>query len=88
MWLLGQARDGDGRSLRRREGGREGGRGRVRTSGLRMGSPPGPGRMNFPFKASRRPPSSLSATTCLRQNSKYWKRGVRSWGREGGRGGC
>mmetsp|Transcript_21243 Transcript_21243/g.42409 ORF Transcript_21243/g.42409 Transcript_21243/m.42409 type:complete len:251 (+) Transcript_21243:920-1672(+) len=45
------------------------------TSGLRIGSPPGPGRMYSPSRAEVNAPSSLSATTCLRQNSRYLKRG-------------
>mmetsp|Transcript_62277 Transcript_62277/g.94036 ORF Transcript_62277/g.94036 Transcript_62277/m.94036 type:complete len:225 (-) Transcript_62277:884-1558(-) len=43
------------------------------TSGLRMGSPPGPGRMYLPSRASMSAPSSLSATTWRRQNSRYPK---------------
>mmetsp|Transcript_2728 Transcript_2728/g.2883 ORF Transcript_2728/g.2883 Transcript_2728/m.2883 type:complete len:208 (+) Transcript_2728:1052-1675(+) len=49
-----------------------------RTSGLRIGSPPGPGVMNLPSSASISPPTSLSATTCFRQNSKYSNSGVMS----------
>lgn len=40
------------------------------TSGLRIGSPPGPGVMNEPSSPSSSAPISLSATTCLRQNSQ------------------
>ena len=46
-----------------------------RTSGLRIGSPPGPGTMYLPSRADTRAPSSLSATICLRQNSRYSKSG-------------
>mmetsp|Transcript_125864 Transcript_125864/g.228399 ORF Transcript_125864/g.228399 Transcript_125864/m.228399 type:complete len:226 (-) Transcript_125864:968-1645(-) len=49
-----------------------------RTAGLRIGSPPGPGVMNSPFRPERREPISLSATTCLRQNSLYEKTGASS----------
>mmetsp|Transcript_11267 Transcript_11267/g.45616 ORF Transcript_11267/g.45616 Transcript_11267/m.45616 type:complete len:271 (+) Transcript_11267:1010-1822(+) len=48
-----------------------------RTAGFRMGSPPGPGSMYVPSRASASAPSSLSATTCVRQNSRYSKSGVR-----------
>mmetsp|Transcript_722 Transcript_722/g.2427 ORF Transcript_722/g.2427 Transcript_722/m.2427 type:complete len:341 (+) Transcript_722:887-1909(+) len=48
------------------------------TSGLRMGSPPGPGVMNLPSSASTSAPSSLSATTWRRQNSRYSKSGAMS----------
>mmetsp|Transcript_9636 Transcript_9636/g.16658 ORF Transcript_9636/g.16658 Transcript_9636/m.16658 type:complete len:272 (-) Transcript_9636:2642-3457(-) len=41
------------------------------TSGLRMGSPPGPGRTYSPFRARMRARSSLSAMICLRQNWRY-----------------
>jgi len=40
------------------------------TEGLRMGSPPGPGSTYSPFSASVSAPSSLSLTTCVRQNSR------------------
>mmetsp|Transcript_9378 Transcript_9378/g.32626 ORF Transcript_9378/g.32626 Transcript_9378/m.32626 type:complete len:202 (-) Transcript_9378:2428-3033(-) len=40
------------------------------TSGLRMGSPPGPGTMYCPSSASLSAPSSLSFTTCSRQNAR------------------
>mmetsp|Transcript_21123 Transcript_21123/g.66895 ORF Transcript_21123/g.66895 Transcript_21123/m.66895 type:complete len:243 (-) Transcript_21123:2517-3245(-) len=42
-----------------------------RTSGLRMGSPPGPGMMYLPLRASTRAWISLSLTTCSRQNCRY-----------------
>merc|ERR1712216_554705 len=45
------------------------------TPGFLIGSPPGPGSMYCPSKASTSAPSSLSATTCLKQNSKYSKSG-------------
>mmetsp|Transcript_27653 Transcript_27653/g.70481 ORF Transcript_27653/g.70481 Transcript_27653/m.70481 type:complete len:274 (+) Transcript_27653:1441-2262(+) len=48
------------------------------TSGLRIGSPPGPGVMKEPSRPSRSAPISLSATICLRQNSQYLKRPSRS----------
>merc|ERR1719399_2748038 len=48
------------------------------TSGLRIGSPPGPGSTNSPFRASTRPPISLSATTCFRHATQYSKIGA-SW---------
>mmetsp|Transcript_22440 Transcript_22440/g.45044 ORF Transcript_22440/g.45044 Transcript_22440/m.45044 type:complete len:283 (+) Transcript_22440:1411-2259(+) len=48
------------------------------TLGLRMGSPPGPGVMYSPLSADMRPPSSLSATTCSRQNPRYLNSGVSS----------
>mmetsp|Transcript_24794 Transcript_24794/g.37899 ORF Transcript_24794/g.37899 Transcript_24794/m.37899 type:complete len:231 (+) Transcript_24794:1139-1831(+) len=48
-----------------------------RTSGLRIGSPPGAGIKNSPFNNSMIPPSSLSATTCFKTNSRYAIRGVR-----------
>mmetsp|Transcript_52399 Transcript_52399/g.156360 ORF Transcript_52399/g.156360 Transcript_52399/m.156360 type:complete len:273 (-) Transcript_52399:412-1230(-) len=47
-----------------------------RTSGLRMGSPPGPGSMNSPFSARKRLGSSLLRTTSPRQTCRYSKRGV------------
>ena len=45
------------------------------TAGLRIGSPPGAGSMKLPSRPSRSAPISLSATTCLRQNSQYSKSG-------------
>mmetsp|Transcript_61229 Transcript_61229/g.189715 ORF Transcript_61229/g.189715 Transcript_61229/m.189715 type:complete len:205 (+) Transcript_61229:1426-2040(+) len=47
-----------------------------RTSGLRMGSPPGPGSMNSPLSARSRLGSSLLRTTSPRQTCRYSKRGV------------
>mmetsp|Transcript_45111 Transcript_45111/g.134703 ORF Transcript_45111/g.134703 Transcript_45111/m.134703 type:complete len:284 (+) Transcript_45111:1154-2005(+) len=41
------------------------------TSGLRMGSPPGPGSTYLPSRPSTRAPSSLSLTICVKQKSKY-----------------
>ena len=46
-----------------------------KTPGLRMGSPPGPGSMYWPSSASTNAPSSLSATTWRRQNSRYSNKG-------------
>merc|ERR1740138_1451213 len=43
------------------------------TPGFLIGSPPGPGSMYCPSNASTRAPNSLSATTCLKQNSRYSK---------------
>mmetsp|Transcript_328 Transcript_328/g.508 ORF Transcript_328/g.508 Transcript_328/m.508 type:complete len:248 (+) Transcript_328:670-1413(+) len=40
------------------------------TSGLRIGSPPGPGSVNLASRPSSSAPISLSATTCLRQYSQ------------------
>lgn len=48
------------------------------TSGLRMGSPPGPGNMYSPSKPLSNAPSSLSAQTCCKQNSKYSNRGFKA----------
>merc|ERR1719472_591058 len=42
-----------------------------KTPGLRIGSPPGPGSMYCPSKASTNAPSSLSATTCLKQRFEH-----------------
>merc|ERR1719324_1629830 len=42
-----------------------------KTPGLRIGSPPGPGSMYCPSKASTSAPSSLSATTCLKQRLEH-----------------
>mmetsp|Transcript_63912 Transcript_63912/g.119907 ORF Transcript_63912/g.119907 Transcript_63912/m.119907 type:complete len:331 (-) Transcript_63912:2264-3256(-) len=44
------------------------------TSGLRIGSPPGPGVMYLPSSADMSAPNSLSATICFRQNSRYANR--------------
>mmetsp|Transcript_40108 Transcript_40108/g.95937 ORF Transcript_40108/g.95937 Transcript_40108/m.95937 type:complete len:256 (+) Transcript_40108:1295-2062(+) len=46
------------------------------TSGLRMGSPPGPGSMNSPLRARSRLGSSLLRTTSPRQTCRYSKRVV------------
>mmetsp|Transcript_118494 Transcript_118494/g.330588 ORF Transcript_118494/g.330588 Transcript_118494/m.330588 type:complete len:336 (+) Transcript_118494:932-1939(+) len=45
------------------------------TSGLRMGSPPGPGSMNSPLSARKRLGNSLLRTTSPRQTCKYSKSG-------------
>mmetsp|Transcript_4876 Transcript_4876/g.8774 ORF Transcript_4876/g.8774 Transcript_4876/m.8774 type:complete len:231 (-) Transcript_4876:1828-2520(-) len=46
------------------------------TSGLRMGSPPGAGMRNCPLSNVIIPGSSLFATICFRQNSRYVKTGA------------
>mmetsp|Transcript_29214 Transcript_29214/g.41804 ORF Transcript_29214/g.41804 Transcript_29214/m.41804 type:complete len:245 (+) Transcript_29214:1066-1800(+) len=48
-----------------------------RTSGLRIGSPPGAGIRNSPFSNCIIPPSSLFATICFKQNSRYLNNGTK-----------